>query len=102
MIGIKGQSQQFSFCGICTVPYDFIASVETLDRDLAYVMEVLNVTQYSEGTKSTPMHHLNPSKGQSAMDYFRTLSKRQKDGLYRIFRLDFEAFGYSAEKYLDA
>ena len=94
-----------SSCGYCIIPYDFIASVDTLDRDMAYAMNVINITHYDYDNRdknsiSSYPRHFNPSTGISAKDFFRTLTKPQKDGLYRIFRLDFMAFGYSPEEYM--
>lgn len=86
-------------CLPCNVKYDFIAKTETLSRDSARVLDMINIA----GQLGLPEEHKTP-KIQSAnltRKYFSQLTKEQVRRLYEIYRLDFKLFGYDSAIYSD-
>ncbi|XP_014230650.1 carbohydrate sulfotransferase 11-like [Trichogramma pretiosum] len=101
----------YLFCTPCLVDYDFIAKVETLARDQAYVIHRLGLDeaikprwQHAVGSSSNASSSSSPSINRVsdlAKIYFGQLTQRQLRKLHDKFRLDLELFGYSAEEYYD-
>ena len=84
-------------CRPCDVKYDFIGSIDTLERDLAYVMRKIHANE----TK----HHVNQDSGALAKtklltaSFFKKVPKEYFDKLLAIRKADFELFGYPLPKY---
>jgi hypothetical protein len=84
-------------CRPCDVKYDFIGSIDTLERDLDYVMRKIHANE----TK----HHVNQDSGALAKtklltaSFFKKVPKEYFDKLLAIRKTDFELFGYPLPKY---
>jgi len=115
-------------CFYCIVPYKVIAKFETFSDDLRHISLLANIT-LTEGLQENPTEILKKKiangknltqvkslgKGgassskrgtegttQRALLYFKQLSRREVDALYRLYKDDFVMFNYSPKPYLDA
>ena len=105
---------QFLNCNYCNIHYDMIGRVETLYKDLEYISHINNlqfITSKKEKFKVNPSGvkrsnnsetksqdkniHEKRTTEEKTIRYFSLLSETQLDKLYKLFRLDFEIFGYS-------
>uniref|UniRef100_A0A182W3R7 Carbohydrate sulfotransferase n=1 Tax=Anopheles minimus TaxID=112268 RepID=A0A182W3R7_9DIPT len=85
-------------CTPCLARYDSIIKMETFGPELAYMA---NRTQLQDKIKSVHMNHSRRDSLKRLIEkYFSQLTKQQYDDLYNVYRIDFELFQYSAEKYL--
>lgn len=86
------------FCTPCQVRFDVIAKFETLDEDQKYLIEKAGL-----GHLIKPQWK-NSGKGKNTqellMKYYAQLTKYQINGLYEMFRYDFELFNYSPDEYV--
>ena len=71
--------------------------LETLQEDLNFIGQMAGVKLETIST--------NPSRGGSTSDlarkYFGQLDRRIVKKLYKLYKVDFEMFGYSPDLYLD-
>uniref|UniRef100_A0A182NDJ9 Carbohydrate sulfotransferase n=1 Tax=Anopheles dirus TaxID=7168 RepID=A0A182NDJ9_9DIPT len=85
-------------CTPCLARYDSIIKMETFKQDLEYLK---NRTHLHDKIKSVQMNHSRRDPLDRLIEkYFSQLTKQQFDDLYNIYRIDFEMFQYSPEKYL--
>jgi chondroitin 4-sulfotransferase 11 len=84
-------------CSPCNVKYNFIGSIDTLERDLAYVMRKIhaNETKYHVKQSSSA---LAITKAATA-SFFKKVPKEYFDQLLAVRKTDFELFGYPLPKY---
>ncbi|PSN45929.1 hypothetical protein C0J52_20206 [Blattella germanica] len=89
----------YLYCTPCLLNYDIIGKVETMLRDQVYVIKVLGLQGVIRPRwRHKTYHH----KGNDiSRMYFSQLSKDEVQKLYELYKLDFELFDYSHEKYLD-
>ena len=77
-------------CHPCLINYDFVAKMETLDRDLDYVRSMLRLPRHLE--------HLNPSKAKDDKKFtlsdVKSIGRNTLEGVYRTYKEDFLMFGY--------
>jgi hypothetical protein len=74
--------------------------METLSRDEEYIIRKTGIGDVlSESRRKT----INPAKGapttQVLEKYFSQLSRDQMNAIYKIYRIDFDMFGYDVNKY---
>ncbi|XP_046393315.1 carbohydrate sulfotransferase 11-like isoform X2 [Ischnura elegans] len=105
----------FRFCTPCAVNFTVVAKMETLTRDELYIIERAgiagdlglgdNKSEWEDEwrRRGKPREAVNAAIGGKTEDvlprYFKTLTRRQLDDLYDIYRVDFQMFGYDASKY---
>ncbi|XP_071822772.1 carbohydrate sulfotransferase 11-like isoform X3 [Apostichopus japonicus] len=80
-------------CSPCTLQYDFIGRMETLERDRNYVLKhffEVDPISYRLHTSTNPT---NSSKLRD--DYIAEIPEKRMRALYERFRIDFDAFGYA-------
>lgn len=84
-------------CRPCNVKYDFIASIETIRRDIPHVMRQIhaNETKYY---LQTPGRALTGTKKRTA-SFLQDLPRKYFEQLVAIFKTDHELFGYSLPDY---
>ncbi|XP_059477564.1 carbohydrate sulfotransferase 11-like [Neocloeon triangulifer] len=90
----------YLFCTPCIIDYDIIAHVETLFRDQLYVIKKVKL----EGKIWPIWRHITKgqsSAGEIAKSYFSQLTQSDVQQLYKMYRLDFELFGYNHSEYLN-
>ncbi|KAF4521883.1 hypothetical protein B566_EDAN008396 [Ephemera danica] len=93
----------YQFCTPCHVNFTVIAQVETLTRDQEYVIRHAGLADELSLGRRGHREALNKARGAPTSEllekYFRQLSREQLLALYRIYRIDFDMFGYDADKY---
>lgn len=87
-----------NFCTPCQVKFDVIAKFETLDEDQRFLIEKAGL-----GSAIRP-EHKNSGKGKHTnellMSHYAQLTKSQVQGLYQVFKYDFELFDYSPNNFI--
>ncbi|KAI9553080.1 hypothetical protein GHT06_020971 [Daphnia sinensis] len=79
-------------CLPCSIEYDFIGKVETLEQDVSFLLEKLNETDL---IPSFQAKQKAPQTTQSVWrQKMKQLSKQQIKDLTRIYAADFQIFGY--------
>ncbi|CAB3360465.1 Hypothetical predicted protein [Cloeon dipterum] len=93
----------YRFCTPCQVNFTVIAQVESLSRDQEYVIRHAGLAEELPLGRRGHREVLNKARGAPTNEllerYFRQLSKDQLMALYRIYRIDFDMFGYDADRY---
>ena len=97
-------------CNFCGIDYDVIGRMEEFDIYLRYILHERNLSHLIP--KDIDTYHVHPSGERTvtsigAMDkknkirkYFSALSDNQITKLYKLYKLDFEIFGYDENEYL--
>ena len=91
-----------SKCSYCDVNYDVIGRLESWNDDLDYIILKRGLENVLPLQKAKNSHYHPTKQNTSKMtkEYFSMLSKKQKEDLYHMFRIDFELFNYDPEIYL--
>ena len=84
-------------CRPCNVNYDFIGSIDTLERDVAHVMRQIhaNETKYH----LTHTNRALTKTKRTIAGFFKQLPQKYFDQLLAIRKTDFELFGYPVPDY---
>ena len=85
----------YDLCRVCSIKYDFIGKVETINVDSELVM--------SEAGVENRIHmglHGRSSDNSKMIMYFKGLRKKFILQLYDLYREDFELFGYTVNSWL--
>ncbi|OQR75268.1 carbohydrate sulfotransferase 11-like [Tropilaelaps mercedesae] len=91
----------FHRCEVCLVGYDFIGKLETAEEDFNAMLGANGLADLKQ-----KLHRLN-ARSDGGMDfsrvetYFIQLERNQIMALYRIYRFDFELFGYNIVNFID-
>ena len=93
-------------CQPCTIPYDFIAKVESIDSDAEYIihdilqsqLSVSEVLNQSSGPSSTSVNH--KSSSDAAHEAYGSVSDSIKQGVKDFCQADVMLFGYNSTKWL--
>ena len=83
-------------CHVCEMEYDIIGKMETIADDMEFIAERSGLAATNI---SLPWTNRRNSGDKVSLDYFRHLTVDQVMGLYRIYKLDFEMFGYRVGPY---
>jgi len=83
-------------CHVCDVEYDIIGKMETITEDMDFIAEESGL---KAANVSLPWANRRSSGEKVILDYFRGLTLAQVNGLYLIYKPDFEMFGYKADSY---
>ena len=92
-------------CLHCTIPYDVIGKLETFNEDLNYIVlklglqNVLSIKDIEKDSKNKSNYKTREKKTE-IFKYFSQLTKGKFEELWKIYRIDFEMFGYDASDYL--
>ncbi len=82
--------------------YDVIGKVETFDEDFKYIVhtaglgDIIPTSDIDIKRNAVPVAHAD----NRTHKYFELLTKEQKQDLFKVYELDFELFGNSADEYL--
>uniref|UniRef100_A0A182HX83 Carbohydrate sulfotransferase n=1 Tax=Anopheles arabiensis TaxID=7173 RepID=A0A182HX83_ANOAR len=84
-------------CTPCLARYDSILKMETFAQDIEYLT---NRTQLHGKIKPVQMNRSRRDRVDRLIEkYFSQLTKQQFDDLYDVYRIDFELFQYSSERF---
>ena len=86
----------YNLCHPCSFKYDFIAKVETLDRDSLDLFYIMNMNSSSLPFLNT---HGGRTFSNKYMTYFRNITTDQYHKLTEIYERDFTLFGYDIESH---
>ena len=81
----------FTFkCYYCDINYDVIGRMETWNDDLNYIIRKRGLEQVLplQNANSSHRHASRHNTKEMTKEYFNTLSQKQKEDLYHMFRLD--------------
>ena len=84
-------------CYYCTVDYDVIGHMETFREDLAFILHTAGVARHEIDLMLGEKKNQCDRQQDKAKIYMGQLNQEQKEGLYEIYKPDFEMFGYSAD-----
>lgn len=82
-------------CRVCSINWDFIGKVETVDVDSEVVMDKAGV----KGLYHLGLHG-KTSDNVKVINYFKGLSKNLIREIYELYKADFEIFGYTVNDWL--
>ena len=100
---INNHWRPFAFrCHYCDINYDVIGRMETWNDDLNYIIRKRGLEQVLplQKANTSHLHASRHNTTEMTKEYSNTLSQKQKDDLYHMFRLDFEMFNYDPKIYL--
>ena len=89
----------------CTIPYDVIGQLETFNEDLKYIIlklglqNILSIEDIEKSQNNKSVYKKDKKKEIS--NYFSQLTKAKFEELWKIYRLDFEMFGYNVTNNYD-
>ncbi|XP_006821771.1 carbohydrate sulfotransferase 11-like [Saccoglossus kowalevskii] len=84
-------------CFPCNIDYDIIGHLETIHEDSEYLFhEIGSTLSYPKKSSRTAT---NSSTTDNLLRYFSTISDDQIWNLYKIYKMDFEMFGYSPSEF---
>lgn len=90
-------------CAYCDMDYDVIGTLDEFQADIFYINQrihlpgVFNLTLQAN---SSPEISNQLTRHEKTLQYFKQLQKTQIVMLLRIYRVDFELFGFTADEYL--
>ncbi len=82
---------QFLVCDPCNVQYDYIAKVETIERDAEAIFKHLGLPWTTLPRKNS--HGANETR--NLIDLYSDIDSRDLQRLVGIYRIDMDVFGYS-------
>ena len=83
-----------NICGMCAVNYDFIGHYETFDQDLADFKEAALLSPEEAKMFNARANNIS-STASSMLNYYSQIPIEWIDILGRLFRANFEMFGYN-------
>jgi len=88
-----------SRCAFCDIPYTVIAKTETFKEDQLFIGELAGVQRQLDHVQAN-LRVGGSSSSDLTMQLFSQLDKRTVERLFRLYQVDFEMFGYSADLYM--
>ncbi|XP_038210957.1 carbohydrate sulfotransferase 11 isoform X2 [Zerene cesonia] len=88
-----------NFCTPCKFNFDVILKFETLDEDQRFLIQVARLQDIikpewrNSGKGANTLHNIN--------HLYSRLKKSQLDGLYNLYKYDFQLFNYTLDSYYD-
>ncbi|CAL4059371.1 unnamed protein product [Meganyctiphanes norvegica] len=85
-------------CKVCTNDYQVVIKLETMDVDEQFLAQIAGLKEIQN------VHQWFNSKEKTSSDvvpeYFSTLTKKQVQKLYSVYKMDFDMFGYDIEEFM--
>ena len=78
-------------CQPCTVAYDFVGKIETLESDLPYLLHRFFRRNW---TFPITIHHVPLLHNRTVAQYFKSVPEEQIDKIRKMYQQDFRLFGY--------
>ncbi|XP_041782841.1 carbohydrate sulfotransferase 8-like [Anopheles merus] len=86
-----------NLCTPCLARYDYIIKLETYEQD---VEVMIKAAKLQGKVKLMQLNHVRKEPVEILiMKYFSQITQKQIEMLYSIYEIDFQLFGYSADKY---
>ncbi len=82
-------------CSPCTIKYDLIAHLETLETDTANILERIGGSEFMDLVVGQSPHGTSSSKSNIVVKYFDQLTEDDIEGIRWRYKKDFKLFGYS-------
>lgn len=87
---------QEHLCHVCSINYDFIFKMETVEHDYKYLQNLMNQPVKNEHFSAEELKNNYDKIDFKEVEYFyHGISKGLLTDLYEDYKLDFELFGYS-------
>ena len=88
-------------CSYCDINYDLIGRMETWNEDFNYIIRKAGLEKLLPLQQDDSLHYHSSKQNTEKMTkaYFSKLSKKQKEDLYHMFRMDFDMFNYDPKIY---
>ena len=83
-----------NICGMCAISYDFIGHYETFDQDLADFKEAAGLSP-QQANRFNARANNKSTTASSMLSYYSKIPIKWIDILGRLYRANFEMFGYS-------
>ncbi len=84
-------------CLPCTVEYDIIAHLETLEIDTANILERIGGSEYMDLVVGQSPHGTGSSKNNTLVKYYDQLTEDDIEGIRWRYKEDFKVFGYGEQ-----
>lgn len=87
------------FCTPCRFAFDVILKFETLDEDQRYLIQLARLQDVvkpewrNSGKGTNTLHNIN--------HFYSRLKRSQLDGLYKLYKYDFQLFNYTIDSYYE-
>ena len=81
-----------NFCKLCQTEYNYIVKFETLNNDMEYLKQKLNISSYHRQAIFPKKNY--KTNWDLVKSTFKTIPKELGLKLYKKYRIDFEMFGY--------
>jgi len=94
--GVMTWKSYYAKCLPCDVRYDVILKLETMTEDERWLINTRNLTQLS---RVRDWRHLSSSSA-TRRQLISQLSRQQLAAVYENYKVDFEMFNYTMDKYL--
>lgn len=82
-------------CHPCSIKYDVIGKFETMQKDVDYLLNQLGEDKIGQYFKAYEPY----ATSSLVKDFMQEISKKQWNALLRIYRDDFDIFGYDPDVY---
>ncbi|XP_041459273.1 carbohydrate sulfotransferase 11-like isoform X2 [Lytechinus variegatus] len=88
----KHWKEIYKMCSPCSINYDIIGKIETMSRDVEFVLKSLHISDMVKFPSSSGSSPTNSSS--HIIPYYTKIPTEDVIRLYERYRLDFEMFGY--------
>ncbi len=84
-------------CAYCDIPYDVIGKMETFSEDFSFLRHIsrLGEDSYPQPEILNAVLH-DKDRGKR---YLAMLDSKRRQDLFKLYKPDFDLFGYEAESY---
>ena len=90
---------QIEDCDYCSIAYTYVAKTENFTNSLATILSQAGVPREFHVVTDFQKESFGRSAPSEISGAFSQLDGRLKQGVKDFYKLDFEMFGYDAEKY---
>ena len=87
--------EMYKICSPCTINYDFIGKLETVNTDAKYLLKTWGVEGKVSYLSSETSRPTNSSSRATYDKYFGNLGKQEITKLWDLYKMDYELFNYT-------
>ena len=93
------------YCSFCEVSYDVIGTMEDFDADVEFIARKMTISQLLEhkdkrANQTPDSKRFSGNQTERIAAHFSLLERDVKLKLYKLYKMDFEMFGYEYAQYL--